>query len=122
MKGTNNYKIIIHSPLHRDNPGNLGNTVAHELSHVIQMIHYPHSRSHGKEFKIIMNNLGYAPSTTHNMDVTSYRKPSKRYEYKCKCKTHYITPQMHGKILKGSIYRCRKYQSVIEFTGNIHKY
>jgi len=112
------FKQIITVQLHADALELYGDqyvnqTVVHEFSHAVQFVNYPHSKSHGREFKMFMRFFGVPTDRCHNYDLRQFkptrklRKPAKKFEYVCACQTHWIGAVRHKNIQKGSRFHCR---------------
>ncbi len=92
----------------------IDDVVIHEFSHIIQFCNYPHSKSHGREFKHIVTSLGGSPERCHNYDLRKIlgnpkKKKQKRFVYYCpECgKTFKVSKTIHNRITKkGYEYFC----------------
>ncbi|MCZ2720305.1 SprT family zinc-dependent metalloprotease [Marinomonas sp. 15G1-11] len=85
----------------------LEEVVPHELAHLIAFTLYgPRIRPHGIEWKLVMiRALSRIPSRTHNFATP---KPDQLFDYRCACQEHQLTIRRHNKILKGTVYLCKK--------------
>ena len=90
----------------------LARTVVHEVAHLIAWDVYL-DKGHGAQWRRVMTRLGAEPKRCHSYDVATVRKTRTTFEYKCNCKTHYISTRMHNSILAGSTYSCRTCKSRI---------
>jgi SprT protein len=91
----------------------LGDTVAHEVAHIIAFQKYPDSKPHGKEWKKIMLILGYEPHRCHNMTVTPARKTTKIYNLHCDCRSFKVTKKKHDRLIR-TCYYCSRCKSNFE--------
>jgi SprT protein len=66
---------------------------------------------HGKIWKNIMRIMGLETTARNNYS----RITSSPYVYKCSCREHGISKILHGKILRGIIYRCKHCQALLVF-------
>lgn len=80
-------------------------TLAHELAHVIQYVCFPHAKqAHGPEWKRIMRDLGFEPSTYHSMErpKVNGKKPrtykKTRYVYEKDGKRVLLIKKNHTKL------------------------
>lgn len=89
----------------------LSRTVPHEMAHILQFIHYPNSKPHGREWDHFCRVLtGATMPRCHDYDVTGIKRQKKkltRYKYVCDCNTpHNVTSIKHNRIQNGSCYIC----------------
>ena len=105
----------------------LENTIPHEIIHLYQKRIYPNCKTHGKEFKLIGQTLGYNTERCHSYKTESARKRTK-YLYTCNCNIEYwLTKKRHEqtltqvKIYNRSLFSCRKCKGYLKFTGRIEK-
>lgn len=91
------------------------NTVIHELAHVAERVIF-YRFSHSADWAGIMRVCGENASrfvTTEKKDEIGYVRPPKRtmtkYVHKCAggC-SHTLSGQKHNKLLRGTVYTCRK--------------
>ena len=112
--GTANYSrylIKLNSRLLTDHPHHIEQTFAHELAHLVAVELYgiADGRGHGHRWASIMDRFGYASDRCHNLDVTKYKRTTKRHPAKCGCQSHTLTTRQLNRALKGtSVYRCVK--------------
>lgn len=105
----------------------LHDTVAHEVCHLYQHKYIGHAKqAHGPEFRGLMNLLGLAGKTHHNMKLVN--GPTKRH----RTVTRYIytdaarviecglTPKQHERALKGASFSCKGKK--VFFTGIVKKF
>ena len=103
----------------------IGRTIPHEIAHFFEfnyllnkgiVIHNKENNrygikpeylktclKHGKIWKNIMRIMGLETTAR----ATYGRIIGSPYVYKCSCREHGISKILHGKILRGSIYRCK---------------
>jgi SprT protein len=89
-------------------PEQYSNTVIHEVSHIGQFKLFPNAKqAHGPEFRRICRILGGNGETKGQYNVQP--APERNLiEYKCKCRSHFITKIRHGKIVRGNAtYSCK---------------
>ena len=82
----------------------IADTVIHEVAHVITAYLYPRRKQeHGKEWKLVMMQLGSKPNRFHNM------VPSKclANQYVCACKVRHLTDRM------ASLHKTRQYKCTL---------
>ena len=107
-------------------------TVPHELGHIVDLSLHgkkKHYRTHGKNWKAIMDILGSEGTRCHSYDTSSVqqsRKTKTRYIYRCECESkmfHHITKQRHKKISSGMVRcACKLCKATIQSTGKIRTY
>lgn len=89
-------------------------TVPHEVCHIAvwhwaRYFRKPFPSDHGPLWKKMMTDVGANPKRNHSYDVSSVKRNTKTYEYTCLCETPIeLSSIIHGRILKGRVYRCRK--------------
>ena len=99
-------------------------TVPHEVAHLVTYTIYPESRlikPHGREWKAIMQALGYKPIRCHSYDTTNAQvRRERRFTYACACRAIQETARTHFKIQRGGYWplKCRNCQSVFRFRQN----
>jgi len=91
----------------------INRTVVHEFAHIIVFCNFPKAKAHGREFKMLMRVFGSDGTRCHSYDLRSIvphkvRKTAQRFEYKCKCSRHELSALRHNRILKGSVYTCKR--------------
>lgn len=94
----------------------LSRTVPHEMAHILQFMHYPESKPHGREWDYFCRVLtGATMPRCHNYDTTGIKRQKKkltRYKYVCDCNTlHMVTSIKHNRIQNGDGYRCVRCKS-----------
>lgn len=95
----------------------INRTVPHELAHLIANALYPYQiKSHGREWKQVMNRLGLEAKRCHSYDTSTVSSGHARpYVYACKCKEHKITKLLHSKMSMGQTRTCRTCRVAIKF-------
>jgi len=110
--------IRINRPLLERNIGDfLGNTVPHEVSHLIaHRLHGPRIAPHGLEWAAIMREVfGLEPRRCHDYDVRPGM--SAAYRYRCGCADgHTLGTRRHRSALRGRRYHCRRCRQPLEFS------
>lgn len=95
----------------------LVSTVPHEMAHILQFTHYPHSKPHGHEWNHFCKVLtGATMPRCHNYDVTGIKRTrnTKQYKYSCDCASpHIVSSVKHNKMLRGDRYRCRGCKGIL---------
>lgn len=91
--------------------------VPHELAHILVYQHFGRVQPHGKEWKMMMEQVLNVPAETyHCFDTTNVSGQS--FNYRCQCQTHPLSIRRHHAILhKKRVYLCRKCKSPLEFCG-----
>lgn len=95
----------------------LGNTVPHEVSHLIaHRLHGPRIAPHGVEWAAIMRDVfGLEPRRCHDYDVRPVIKAA--YRYRCGCPDgHALGTRRHRSALRGRRYHCRRCRQPLEFS------
>lgn len=81
-------------------------TPAHEACHYFDYLMNGCS-SHGKFWKLCMGVAGKKPTRCHDYNLKNSIVGGS-FPYHCKCRTHYISKIIHGKILRGQKRMCTK--------------
>ena len=121
---SNNERVIRYNPyiFSKYFDDNLQTTVPHEVAHYVVDMLYGVNRvkPHGPEWREVMLLFKAEPRATGNYDLTGIPvRRQKRYDYKCKCKTHQISTVRHNKIMSGSaVYLCRSCKTPISSVDN----
>jgi SprT protein len=109
--------VAFNTILAAENPNEFINTVKHELAHIIVYVTYPQARDHGAEFRYILIKMGGDGKRLHNYDVSSVKRKSIRYEYKCSCMSYSMSAIRHNRAIRGVKYACRICREKIVYTG-----
>ena len=82
--------------------------VPHELAHLLVYQQFGRVQAHGKEWKMMMEQvLGVPAELYHCFDTKSVQ--GERFPYRCGCQTHALSIRRHNAILrKNRRYLCRK--------------
>ena len=121
------YKIRFNLILAVDNLDDfLINVIGHEIAHLYQRQKYPYSKPHGKEFKNIVQLLGYNSSRCHSYDLSKVKRKRIKYIYECQCdikNEHYLTKRRHEQIQtqikyhgRGLFY-CKKCKAFLQYNS-----
>ena len=91
----------------------IAQTIPHEVAHYINRVTSPFASAHGNEWKNIMTRImGVRADRCHSYDTSNARqgsKTTKRFTYKCGCKTHELSTVRHNRIVRrGTVYTCKK--------------
>ena len=105
----------------------LSNTVPHEVAHLVQWAIHDNGRQrfltkpHGSEWKNIMQAFGLKPNMRHEYAIDSIKSVQNQTAYTCGCagKVIMLSKIRHGKIQKGTKYRCRDCKSVIAISQDV---
>ena len=87
----------------------LGETIAHELAHVLVFqLFGRRARAHGQEWQAVMREwFGIRPQRTHNFDLEGLQvRRQQRHRYHCGCREHALSTVRHHRALRGVDYRC----------------
>lgn len=80
-------------------------TVAHEFAHHMANQLYK-DRGHGKSWKNVMEELGFAPERCHTLAFAPAKK-TRTYRYQCNCRIFELSSVRHNRIQKREkSYRC----------------
>lgn len=88
--------------------------VPHELAHILVYQQFGLVQPHGKEWKMMMEQvLGVPAETYHCFDTTNVQ--GKTFEYVCDCQTHQLSTRRHNAIVRdGRSYICKKCKKVLQ--------
>ncbi len=87
----------------------LSSTVPHEMAHILQFKHYPHSKPHGREWDHFCRVLtGETMPRCHSYDVTGIERTRKvkKYLFACGCRQHTVSKTIVNRIMEGKTYTC----------------
>ena len=87
----------------------LGETIAHELAHVLVFqLFGRRARAHGPEWQAVMREwFGVTPQRTHSFDLEGLQvRRQQRHRYHCGCREHALSTVRHHRALRGVDYRC----------------
>lgn len=108
--------IRINADLLVDNPIEMiQQTVPHEVAHVVTSALWVQARSHGREWKSVMQHFGKPPVACHSMDVTRARRGA-QHPYRCACRDiHHLGAVRHKRVLSGRIsYSCPRCRQALQ--------
>lgn len=88
--------------------------VPHELAHILVFQRFGRVQPHGKEWKMMMEEvLGVPAETYHCFDTTNVA--GKQFAYRCECQTHLLSARRHNAIIKqGRVYLCKRCKKPLE--------
>jgi len=101
-----------------------GQTVGHEVAHIIADRYFAMRCNHGRNWKWIMKNVfGLEPTRCHDYDVSAHRaRKSYRYKYQCNCSESCVAgPKHHNAIKSGRKISCRRCKIVLSSSRFIGK-
>lgn len=93
-------KIKLHYRLLKDNHKELRATYLHELAHILAAMWYGYSCGHDDNWRQVAVLLGDDGGRCHSMDVSAFRRPGKRYAYRCSCQEYQLSPAKHRNALR----------------------
>ena len=69
-------------------------TIPHEIAHLVAYNVY-RDHGHGKGWKNVMRRFGLVPDRCHSLDTSSVKRAkASTLPFKCKCRTHELSPLM----------------------------
>ncbi|WP_373818991.1 SprT family zinc-dependent metalloprotease [Glaesserella sp.] len=82
--------------------------VPHELAHILVYQQFGSVQPHGKEWRMMMEQvLGVPAETYHCFDVSTVQ--GKTFDYACACQIHQLSIRRHNAIVRnGRSYICKK--------------
>jgi SprT protein len=91
----------------------------HEVAHLVSVSLHGHAgRGHGPEWKRVMIALGLDPKRTHNKVLSSKAAKRAEFQYTCACTdAGTCSSTIYNKLLRGSVYTCRKCKTPIRAKG-----
>lgn len=92
--------------------------VPHELAHLLVYQQYGRVQPHGKEWKMMMEQvLGVPAEIYHCFDTDNVQ--GQRFPYACECQTHFLSIRRHNAVLRQHRhYLCRKCNKPLRFVEN----
>ena len=107
----------------------LENMIPHEIVHLYQKRIYPKCKTHGKEFYLIGQTLGYNLNRCHSYDTTNVKRKRTKYLYKCDCNLDrwWVSKRKHNqmqtqvKYHNHTLFSCSVCKGYFKFTGEIEK-
>jgi len=114
---TKEYTMNINKAVAENNQGSLYDTVVHEMSHLLSWHQYS-TLDHGPDWRWMMSLMGVADiQRCHSLKTTSARK-TRKFVYRCDCKTHKLSTAVHNKMQKGWQTRsCKSCRGKLIYTG-----
>lgn len=80
----------------------IAQVVPHELAHLLVYQQFGRVKPHGREWKMMMEEVLGAPAEIyHSFDVSQVRQNQQQFLYRCHCQTHTLTARRHNAILRG---------------------
>lgn len=90
------------------------NVIIHEVVHILAYNIF-RDDGHGKHWKALMIKCGGKPVACHGVDVQGIRRPQRRVQVTCGCRTHTVSANKAGRIRNGHPYKCGKcYEPLFE--------
>ena len=88
--------------------------VPHELAHLLVYQQFGRVQPHGKEWKMMMEQvLGKPAHIYHQFSTTSV---AKQFSYQCNCQIHLLSIRRHNAIQRSQrSYICRKCKQILRF-------
>lgn len=88
----------------------INQTVPHELAHILVYQQFGRVAPHGKEWKMMMEEVLNVPAHIYHCFDT--RNTAKHFEYLCDCQTHFLSVRRHNALQQGKrqyiCTKCRK--------------
>lgn len=90
--------------------------VPHELAHLLVFQQFGRVQPHGKEWKMMMEQVLNVPANIyHTFDTQSVE--GQTFRYQCECQTHQLSIRRHNAILRQNRqYFCRKCRKMLIFS------
>ena len=81
--------------------------VPHEISHLLTWQRHGRVAPHGREWQRIMVEVfDLPPLRTHNYDTSALGQ--REFAYQCGCGPVMLSIRRHNKVLRGTLYQCRR--------------
>lgn len=77
--------VELNPTLLRNHPSHLPATLAHELAHLVVFDRFGPIAPHGRAFRILMRQVGFSDSATHDLPVKRTRRRRRKYLYLHRC-------------------------------------
>nr|WP_150539388.1 SprT family zinc-dependent metalloprotease [Actinobacillus vicugnae] len=93
--------------------------VPHELAHILVYQQFGRVQPHGKEWKMMMEQvLGVPAETYHCFDTRNVI--GQQFAYQCGCQTHYLSIRRHNAIVRHQRrYICKQCKQTLTFKDNL---
>lgn len=90
--------------------------VPHELAHLLVFQHFGRVQPHGKEWKMMMEQVLNVPANIyHAFDTQNVE--GQTFHYLCECQTHQLSIRRHNAVLRQNRqYLCRKCGKTLRFS------
>lgn len=90
--------------------------VPHELAHLLVFQHFGRVQPHGKEWKIMMEQVLNVPANIyHTFDTQNVE--GQTFRYRCECQIHQLSIRRHNAVLRQNRqYLCRKCGKTLRFS------
>lgn len=95
----------------------INQVVPHELAHLLVYQLFGKVKPHGREWKLIMEQLFNVPANAyHNFDTANV---AKFFNYQCDCQTHQLSVRRHNAIVRNQqSYICKKCKKTLRLITN----
>lgn len=93
-------------------------TIPHEVAHLVVHKICPFAKSHGKEWRAVMQRLGLVPLRCHDYKIPITREDPRKFIYSCDCGDRGFTAIRHRRSMRapeGSGYRCLICHKILVF-------
>lgn len=92
----------------------VGQTIPHEVAHLVAFQLYGKGEGHGPRWQAIMTDcFGLAPDRCHRMDTT--QSSPRPHQYRCRCRTFQLSKRMHSSISSGRFRICNSCKGRLDF-------
>lgn len=93
--------------------------VPHELAHLLVYQLFGRVQPHGKEWRMVMEQVFHQPAETyHCFDVSQVQ--GRTFSYRCACQTHALSVRRHNAVWREQrVYLCRRCKQPLIFQEDI---
>lgn len=92
--------------------------IPHELAHLLVYQLFGRVKPHGKEWKMVMEQVLHVPAEIYHRFDTS--NVAKHYLYQCDCQTHQLSARRHHAIVhQQRSYFCKKCKKTLHLITNL---
>lgn len=92
----------------------ISQVVPHELAHILVYQHFGRVRSHGKEWKMMMETVFGVPAEIYHCFDT--QNVQQQFTYQCSCQTHQLSIRRHNAVMRDKrSYICRLCKTPLHF-------